>query len=220
MGVLICRLPRSFPPNVAAARARATRRSKAWPHGDAYGDEGPRGCCPGERACGGGVDGPRQAHRFRRHGGDLGPKGCHGLWHDQSDAGGARCERGALPAFVSPRSNVAMPTSQAISPRRSRARSSSRRSRGTSSRRSAHPRLLTGAPVRSSSAPKLSLSPRHRPHPGSPAIASILAVGPAPVPACAWSCLSSLGTFVADGAVLLLQAALHESPGHASRVQD
>ena len=128
---------------------------------------------------------------------------------------------GAAPSLLlSRRSNVAMPTSQAISPRRSRARSSSRRSRGTSSRRSAHPRLLTGAPVRSSSAPKLSLSPRHRPHPGSPAIASILAVGPAPVPACAWSCLSSLGTFVADGAVLLLQAALHESPGHASRVQD
>ena len=63
--------------------------------------------------------------------------------------------------------------------------------------------------------------------PLAPAIAPTL--GPPPSPAsllsalpqwCAWSCLSSLGTFVADGAVLLLQAALHESPGHASRVQD
>lgn len=84
------------------------------------------------------------------------------------------------------------------------------------------PTPLTEGPVWSSSAPKL-LSQPFAPTPAPPALAIVLAVGPAPVPPAPGATPHpglSLGTCVADGAVLLLQAALHESPGHASGVQD
>ena len=171
---------------VAARRRRAARECVCGRHGN-YGDEGPRGRCPGERACGGGVDGSRQAHRFRRHGGDLGPKGRYGLWHDQSDAVGARCERGALPAS---RGDLTLPCQpQAISPRRSRARSSSRRSRGLSSRRCAHPLLLRKGPFGHRQLLSFSLSPS--PHPGSHGPRHRPGCRPCPSRACARSYSSS-----------------------------